>query len=514
MLKNLLSVSGFTLISRLTGFLRDAVLAILLGAGPVSDAFFVAFRLPNHFRAFFAEGAFQAAFVPEFTKVLTLKGRAGALDFGSRVSVILLAANLVLLGLMMVFARETVLVLAPGYARHPEQLHLAASLLRITTPYLLFISLATLLSGVLNAIDRFGAAAAAPILLNICMVVAILGLGPYVATRGHALAWGVLAAGIAQFVYLDLAARRAGLPILPRFPRWTPDIASFFKRLGPASLGAGLVQLSLFIDTIIASFLPAGAISYLYFADRLNQLPLAVIGIALGTVLLPELSRLLAAEDSDKAARSLNNALEIAFLFGLPSSLALGLIGDVLIAGLFQHGAFTAEDTRATANTLGAYAIGLMPFIAVRCLVPAFYARGDTATPVKVAAVALFLNICLKLVLTRPFAQSGIAFATSLGAWTNALVLGFLLWRRGQFKLEREFLLRLGKVCLAALVMSVVLLVLKSYALGTLSHMHTTARLAVVGGFCTAGALFFGGALHLLRYRSFAMLRAALRRAR
>src|SRR5215218_3320769 len=296
MLGRIFTVGGFTFLSRLTGFARDIVLAAILGAGPVADAFFVAFRLPNHFRAIFAEGAFNAAFVPAYAHLHGKRGGAPARLFADRIFTLLLASQLVLLLLAWVFTPQAMRLLAPGFTEDTEQRRLAIELTRITFPYLLLITLVTLYGGMLNVMHRFASAAAAPIFLNLSMM-ATLALAAFFPGAGYAAAWGVLIAGILEFTLLAGDATRSG--ILPRFaiPRLDQDVRAFFRALGPATIGSMGTQVALFADTIIATFLPAGALSALYYADRLNQLPIGVIGIAIGTVLLPELSRRLAAED-------------------------------------------------------------------------------------------------------------------------------------------------------------------------------------------------------------------------
>jgi putative peptidoglycan lipid II flippase len=293
MIQRILTVGGFTLLSRITGFARDVILAAVLGAGPVADAFFVALRLPNHFRAIFAEGAFNAAFVPAYARIREEGGGLRAGQFADRIFTLLLASQIVLLAVALIFTPAVIDVLAPGFSRDPGRFTLAVELTRITFPYLLLITLVTLYGGILNALQRFAAAAAAPILLNMSLMLA-LALAAFFPTAGHAAAWGVLVAGVLEFL---LVAGDAGLAgVLPRFrwPELDADVRRFFRALGPAVLGSAGVQLALFADTIIASFLPAGALSALYYADRINQLPIGVIGIAAGTVILPEMSRRIA----------------------------------------------------------------------------------------------------------------------------------------------------------------------------------------------------------------------------
>ncbi|MGB9041826.1 MAG: murein biosynthesis integral membrane protein MurJ, partial [Pseudolabrys sp.] len=303
MIDRILTVGGFTLLSRVSGFIRDIILAAVLGAGPIADAFFVALRLPNHFRAIFAEGAFNAAFVPAYARIREEGGAARAGQFADRIFTLLLASQIILLAVALAFTPAVIDVLAPGFSRDPERFALAVELTRITFPYLLLITLVTLYGGILNALQRFAAAAAAPILLNLSLMLA-LALAAFFPTAGHAAAWGVLVAGFLEFLLVAGDASFAGVLAKFRWPELDADVRRFFRALGPAILGSAGVQLALVADTIIASFLPAGALSALYYADRLNQLPIGVIGIAAGTVILPEMSRRIAGGDHHGAARA------------------------------------------------------------------------------------------------------------------------------------------------------------------------------------------------------------------
>src|ERR1700716_1379970 len=382
MLRRIFTVGGYTLLSRLTGFARDIMLAAILGAGPMADAFFVALRLPHSFRAIFAEGAFNAAFVPAYAHVNGERGEASARLFADRIFTLLFFSQLVLLAVAWLFMPQAMSILAPGF--DAEQRRLAIELTRITLPYSLLITLLTLYGGMLNVLHRFATAAAAPIFLNISMM-ATLALAAFFPTAGHAAAWGVLISSFLQYFFLagDLALH-GGLP------RFAPlgldeDVRAFFRALGPATLGSMGTQVALFADTIIATFLPAGALSALYYADRLNQLPIGVIGIAIGTVLLPEMSRRLTADDHAGAAKSQRRAFDFTLLFSIPFVAAFLTVPDVITRAMFARGAFSKADAAAAGATLAAYAIGLIPFVMIRSAVATFYARKDTATPVKAA---------------------------------------------------------------------------------------------------------------------------------
>ena len=432
------SVGGLTLLSRAFGFVRDVMMAALLGAGPLADAFMVAFRLPNHFRAIFAEGAFNAAFVPRYARALTREGEGAARGFGEDVLSITLLAQIVLLVLALVFTPVVVAALAPGFTDEPGQLARTVELTRITFPYLLLISAMTLVTGVLNAHDRFAAAASASILLNVCMIGALL-LAGWFPSVAHALAWGVLVSGFAQLALVVYDMRKAGVGLSLRLPRFTANVKNFLTGFGPAVLGSAGVQIAMFADTILASLLPTGSVSYLYYADRLYQLPLAVVGIAVGTVLLPELARRLAADDLSGARDRLNRALEGALLLTLPFVALFAAAPGPIVAALFGRGAFDEAAVAGAAAALQAYAIGLPAVVALRCVTPAFHASGDTATPVKALAVATIANVALKFLLIGSFLHAGLAFATSVGAWVNLALLVILLRRRDGFAPDRRF---------------------------------------------------------------------------
>src|SRR5918997_917594 len=351
MLNKILSVGGWTLVSRITGFFRDVVMAALMGTGVVADAFVVALRLPNHFRAIFGEGAFNSAFIPTYARVLETKGRDPARLFADRVFSLMLAVQIVVLVAAFLAMPWIVRLLAPGFAEDPVRFDLAVTLTRITFPYLLFVTLVTLLSGLLNARERFAAAAAAPVLLNLSMIAA-LALAFLFPTAGHAAAWGVAVAGVLELLLLWTDARRAG--VAPRFerPRLDPDMRAFFKTLGPAVIGSAGVQIAMFADTIIASFFPTGAVSSLYYADRLYQLPVGVIGVAAGTVLLPEMSRRLAAGETGAAHGAQNRAFGFTLALAAPFVVAFLAFPELIMAALFRRGAFDAAAAEAAGRVL------------------------------------------------------------------------------------------------------------------------------------------------------------------
>ncbi|HVZ53902.1 MAG TPA: murein biosynthesis integral membrane protein MurJ [Pseudolabrys sp.] len=511
MIQRILTVGGFTLLSRLTGFIRDIILAAVLGAGPVADAFFVALRLPNHFRAIFAEGAFNAAFVPSYARIREQGGPARAAHFADHIFTLLLVSQLFLLGLALAFTPAVIDLLAPGFARDPERFALAVQLTRITFPYLLLITLVTLYGGILNALQRFAAAAAAPILLNFSLIVALL-LAVYFPNAGQAAAWGVLVSGVLQALLVGGDTWHVG--VLPRLRRMAldADVKQFFRALGPATVGSAGVQLALFADTIIASFLPAGALSALYYADRLNQLPIGVIGIAAGTVVLPEMSRRLAAGDGPGASHAQNRAVEFTLLLAIPCVAAFFIMPDLIMRALFVRGAFTDADAVAAGHTLAAYAFGLLPFVLIRSAVATFFARGDTATPVKAALIAAAVNIGFKFLLMGPLAQVGLAFATSIGAWINLLLVYWFAARAGHVEIDKRLRESFVKFAIAGLAMVAVLWLLQAPVAHWVDSRHglrDLVALAVLGGF---GAAVYGGVILALFGKSWLERFGGLRR--
>lgn len=454
LLKAITTVGGFTLLSRVFGFLRDILIANVLGAGMVADAFVVAFRLPNLFRRLFAEGAFAAAFVPLFSRELegpdALEARARAREFAEQAQAVLALALVLFVAVMELVMPWAMVVLAGGFQAVPGKMELATELSRIAFPYLLFISLVSLQSGVLNSLGRFAAAAAAPVLLNITLIAALLAFKDAGETPGHALAWGVSAAGLVQMLWLAWHCRKEGFPLRLVRPRWTEKVATLTKRILPVVFGASLYQVNLLIGTILATWVADGAVSYLYYADRVTQLPLGVVGIAVGTALLPLLSRQLKAGQEASALNSQNRGLEFALLLTLPAAAAFLVIPHEIIETLFRHGAFDAAAADATAWALLAYATGLPAYVLVRVLTPGFYAREDTVTPVRIAVWSMLANIVLNLALMQVWGHVGIALAAALAAWLNTGMLAWVLWRRGQFRLDDRMRMRGPRILLAA----------------------------------------------------------------
>ena len=429
-------IGGLTAVSRVLGFVRDILIAAFIGAGPVADAFFVAFKLPNLFRRLTAEGAMTNAFMPNYAKARQ-RGDRGAAALASEVQTTLLLA-LVAVTIAMELAMPLVIsLIAPGFeaggARHRDAVEFA----RLTMPYLPMISLVALWAAVANAHDQFLGAAATPIILNLCLIAGALvcGLGAWL--KAFPLALALPVAGVLQMVLMQRVLAR-----IDRRPRWTmlpslgPASRKMWRAFLPAALGAGGMQINLLVDMILASTLPAGAISALYYADRIAQLPLGIIGIALGTALLPRLSRFDAAADHPAFARALAQACQLGLFFGLPAMAGAIVLAEQLIGGLFAYGAFEAARVAPVALVLVAYGAGIPAFILAKVLQPAFFATGDTRSPMVVAFLTIALNVLLSLALMRPFGVTGLALATSVASWLSVLLMAVLLYRRKRFAPE------------------------------------------------------------------------------
>ncbi len=513
-LRAVATVGGLTMVSRVAGFVRDVLTAAILGAGPAADAFFVALKLPNLFRRLFAEGAFSVAFVPLFSARLASDGRRAAIAFGGEALSVMLAVLLPLTVAMITAMPWAMVVLAPGFADEPARFQLAVDLARLTFPYLALVSVVALLGGVLNALDRFGPFAAAPIAFNLTLIAGLItahlgGLDP-----ASALAVAVTLSGVVQLGYLAWACR--GSHALPRlaWPRLTPGVRRLLRLMAPGAFGAGVMQINLFVDIVLASLLGTGAISYLYYADRLYQLPLGVIGIAIGTALLPVLSRRVEAGDEAGVRAYLSRGLEYSLVLGVPAAVALVAVGTPIVGVLFERGAFGATETVATAAAAAAYALGIPAYVIVKVLSTAYFARQDTAGPVKVAAVVTVLNAALGLALIQVIGHVGIALATGVTAWLNVALLARGLARRGRLALDHQLRRRAPRIAAAAAAMGVVLVGLAAvlapgFAGG--SVLKIAALAVLVGG---GVAVYFGlaqrlGAVDLADLRGLARRPAA-----
>jgi putative peptidoglycan lipid II flippase len=424
------SIGLATLASRVLGFVRDMVVARVFGAGPLTDAFFVAFRIPNLLRRLLAEGALSTAVVPVFTETLT---REGPEAFGRLVRAVTGAAIVVLClvaGLGALVAPLVVTVMAPGWRTDPALLALAVSLTRALFPYLVFVGLAALAMGALNAHHRFFTAAIGPAVLNLAMIAAVVGLASRLATPIMSLAIGVLVGGLGQLLVQLPELRRIGVPLRPSLEWRHPAVARIARRLWPAVFALAAVQITVVVNTLLASLLPAGTVSYLYYADRVMEFPLGVFGIALATATLPSMSAQAARREFPALRATLEFALRLSAFVAVPATVGLLLLGGPIVQVLFQRGEFTTADAALTAQALAGYAVGLPAFSATRIAAQTFYALGDTRTPVIVGFVSVAVNVVLALVLMWPLRHIGLALASSLSSYVNVIGLCWLLHRR------------------------------------------------------------------------------------
>lgn len=458
LIRSTLVTGGMTLLSRLSGLVRDMVFAGLIGAGAgvAADAFYVAFRIPNFLRRIFGEGAFSQAFVPVLTEYKARATREDIRDFVDRLTG-LFAAVLFLVTLAGIAAAPfIVFALAPGFSG--EKYQLTVSMLRITFPYILFISLVAMAAGILNTFGRFGAAAFTPVLLNLSMIGSALWLAPHMEQPVLALAWGVVIAGVVQLLFQLPFLARLGLLPRPRLQRGHEGVGRVFRLMLPAIFGVSVAQINTLVNTLLASFLVTGSVSWLYYSDRLMEFPLGVFGIALATVILPSLSHQHANGARGDFSRLLDWALRWVFLIGVPATLALVILAGPLIATFFHFGKFGAQDVYMSAHALIAFAGGLLGFILVKVLAPGFYARQDTRTPVKIGMIAMGVNIVLSVALVFPLKHTGLALAISLAAFVNAALLYVWLRRHDVYTPESgwaRFFLQVGT---ASAVMAALLL--------------------------------------------------------
>jgi putative peptidoglycan lipid II flippase len=443
----------FTFISRIMGFIRDVLMASVLGAGFISDCFFVAFKLPNFFRRLFAEGAFSASFVPHFNDHLHKEGKQQALKFAEESFAFLLIILLAFVALVEIFTPAFLYVVAAGFTEDEAKYQLAVTLTRFTFPYILFVSLMSLFAGILNSLGRFAATAFLPIVLNICLISALAGAAEWMDTPAHTLAIAVSLAGVIQLLILYIACAKVGYVVKLRLPRLTPRVKELLKTMAPAAIGAGVIQVNLLIDVILATTLGQGAVSYLFYADRLNQLPVGVIGVALGTVLLPYLSKKIAEGKMDEVIHSQNRAIEMGLFLTIPAAVAFVIVPYELIHALYERGEFGAEQAGATSAALAAYAFGLPAYILAKVFTPGYFARKDTKTPMKFALYALGVNLVLNLILMQYFAHVGLAIATSISAWVNVLMLSTGLIRRGHYRFDNRVIGRIIRYIICSIIM-------------------------------------------------------------
>ena len=427
-------VSVMTLLSRVLGMVRDMVVAAYFGSSPAADAFFIAFKIPNFMRRLFAEGAFAQAFVPVLSEYRAQRSLAEVKQLVDRVAGTLGLTLTAITALGVVASPYLIMLFAPGFRGEPEKLALAGELLRITFPYLLLISLTAFCGGILNSYGRFAVPAFTPVLLNVSMIGATLFLTPYFDQPVMALAWGVFIAGLAQLLFqLPFLVRIQLLPV-PRPNRHDEGVKRIMTLMVPALFGVSVSQINLLLDTVLASFLQTGSVSWLYYADRLSELPLGAFGIAIGTVILPSLSRQHAGDDPKAFSATIDWALRMVLLVGVPAALALAILSEPLIASLFHYGKMTETDVVQAANALEAYSLGVLTFMLIKVLAPGFFARQDLKTPVRIAVQCMVANMAFNLVLIWPLQHVGLALATSLSSMLNTALLFWGLYKAGVYR--------------------------------------------------------------------------------
>lgn len=492
--KSIATFGGFTFLSRITGFLRDMVLANLLGAGMVSDAFFVSFKLPNLFRSLFAEGAFTSAFVPIFSQKLVEKGKRKSLFFaGQAITILVLLLSFFVVG-FEIFMPYVVRVLAPGFVQDAGKMELAASLCRITFPFLLFISIVSFQAGILNSFEKFAAPASAPIILNLTMILSGFVFVPLSPTPAHGFALGISLAGVLEILWLQyfLLKQRVILKPYYRLKKIVknPEIRMLFKRIAPGVVGAGIYQINMVVDTILVSMVGTGAISWLYYANRLQQLPLGVVGAAISVALLPILSKQLKAGNILQSRQTEDKAIEYGALLSFPAAVLLIVLSKPVINILFEHGKFSITDTDKTAYAVMAYAVGLPFYVMSKALMPNFFARGDTTTPVKYSAAVFLTNLIANLVLMRWFGHVGIATGTTIAAFVSVYQYIHGLKKRGYWRLTRPLKIKLFKISLSAVIMGVAVWFL-NMLLGDWLYLNIVLKLVLLGGLSIFGLAFF-----------------------
>ena len=493
-----------TLFSRVLGFARDALVARIFGAGVATDAFFVAFKLPNLLRRIFAEGAFSQAFVPILAEYKSQQGEEATRTFVAYVSGMLTLVLALVTVLGMIAAPWVIWATSPGFLRDPDKFELTASLLRITFPYILLISLASLAGAVLNTWNRFSVPAFAPTFLNLSMIGFSLFAAPYFNPPIMALAWAVTVGGVLQLAYQLPHLKKIGMLVLPRINLRDAGVWRVMRLMGPAIIGVSVSQISLVINTIFASFLVSGSVSWMYYADRMMEFPSGVLGVALGTILLPSLAKSVSSGRLDDYSRLMDWGLRLCFVLALPSTVALGILSKPLIASLFQYGQFTAFDTEMTQRALIAYSVGLMGIILVKVLAPGFYSHQNIRTPVKIAIASLIMTQLMNLAFIGPFKHAGLSLSIGLAACLNAGLLYWQLRKQKMYIPQTGWVLFLPKLVIAVVVMAAVLIgmmwFMPAWDTGNMLMRILRLLLVVVVG---AGSYFAALALLGFRVRDF-----------
>ncbi len=450
LIRSVVTISLFTMGSRVFGFLRSMLMATFVGAGAMSDALVIAIKIPSVMRRIFAEGAFNSAFVPIFAGMLAKDGEEKARNYAEQIFSLLVIVLAVVVLFSELFMPYVIKGLVPGFAKTPERLQYTIDFARITFPFLLFISVCALFSGILNSLERFAYAASSPMFGNISIIATFFALRSFTTNNGQAFAIGISVCGIIQALWVMIPAWRKGYALKLRKPKITKDVKKFFKMLLPVVIGGGVVQINMFLDIIVGSFLKEGGISYLEYADRLNQLPLSTVGIAMGTALLPMLSKQVRTKDYDTAHKTQNLAFEYAMVMAVPAAIGLFVLAGPIAQVVYLHGKLQPQDVLQISYTLMAFSLGLPAYIMIKIFTTTFFAREDTKTPVKIAVAAMFLNLTLNLILIRFYEHVGLAAATAIAAWANALMLYIFTQKRDIMPISDRFKKFLPKLAIAS----------------------------------------------------------------
>jgi len=497
--RSFFTVSFYTFLSRILGLIRDILIARFLGSTVTSDAFFVAFRLPSFFRRVLAEGAYSAALIPIFSGiVIDSKDDSEAADFVENTMSLLLFVTIILVFIFYFGMPYIIQLLAPGFSKNKETFDLAVYFGKIIFPYLIFISLVAHFTSIINVHGKFAAGAFSPAILNISFILSLFILTPQLSSAGHALAYGVLIGGLFQFIFMYKAVLQFYRPRI-RVPELNTKLKNFFRLFIPGVIGSGVVQLNIVIGTIIASFLPIGAISHIYYADRLNQLPLAIFGIAMGIVLLPSLSRAIKNNDKIEIKETQNRSLEFCFLISLPSAAGLFILSTPIINILFERGEFLAEDTLYTSKVLSIFALGLPAYILIKILIICFFAREDTRTPLYISLVCVIINVFISLLLIESMREMGIAFATAISAWINAILLFILLRFKDNFLLDSQFIINSIKIIISTMIMSFVCHLLNNLLLVNIDEFGTFLKLIILIFIILSCKIIYLGMIFMLK---------------
>lgn len=496
------TVAFYTIGSRIFGFIRTILIARYLGAGVISDALTMSFKLPSVLRRIFAEGAFNAAFIPMFTGILSSHGSKPAKEFAQDILNILLWSLLIITIVSEIIMPDLLGTLLSGFQKTPERMHYVITYTRITFPFILFISLCAFYSGILNSHDKFAAVASSSMIGNIGIIMVFITLFPYMSDGGEAMAIGVLVCGIIQVLWVWHPCRKIGMTFKFEVPKWNHNVKRFMHKLVPAIAGGGVVQINTLISAAIASYLPAGGVSYIEFAERLNQLPLSVIGTAISTVMLPILARHFRLKHMDKALEAQNHALKLSLYLSLPAAVGLFCLAYPIITVLFERAAFTQEATLATGITLQIMTMGLPAYVLVKVFTTSFFANQNTKTPLYTALASMIIDVTLSLMLIGPLKHMGIALASIIASWANTIALGYILYRHGYFLISRDLKNYLRNILFICLATGGVLMFLSTY-IDSWKHQWIPIQILSLSFLILAGLVTYFALCHVTKTYDF-----------